>query len=424
MKDSNLEITVVDSKMGTGKSSYAIQMMDDEANADKKYIFITPFLSEVSRVISSCESRDFVQPEASNDKNKKDSLKKLIAEGKDIVSTHALFKKADEALIDLLYMEGYTLILDEVMNVIEQEPISKSDLEMLLQTHKLTYDELGFCIWNDDDYAQDGKFNNIRKLAETNNLIIHNNTALYWTFPVDAFRAFEQVYVLTYMFDGQLQKYYYDMFNVSYEYKSVTKINNRYELTEYVPFNEEDRTQLKELVNIHDSKLNDVGKEPTAFSSTKLKKYATDKEYKEIRDRIKKNAYNYYRNKLKAPTEAVIWTTIKGDKEINKKALAPTGLAKEVKGQPNKFVEVNCRATNEYQDKSVCIYLANIYMNPVLKGFVEDKGKLKVDQDKYALSELLQWMFRSRIRKNEPIDIYIPSSRMRGLLEQYLNNEM
>lgn len=428
--NNNLEITVVDSLMGTGKTSFAIQMMDDESNADKKYIFITPFLDEVDRVIKNVKTRDFVQPEVSNGKNKKDNLKKLIAEGKDIVSTHALFKKADEALIDLLYMSGYTLILDEVMEVIEQEPISKSDLEMLLQTEKLTYDELGFCIWKDEDYAHDGKFNNIRKLAETNNLIIHNNTALYWTFPVDAFKAFEKVYVLTYMFDGQVQKYYYDMFNVSYVYKSVLKVNNRHQLVDYIPYDKEDRSHLKELINIHYSKLNDIGKEPTAFSSTKLKKYATDKDYKEIRDKIKKDSYNYYRHKVKAPTDAVMWTTIKGDKEANKKALAPTGLTKEPKvithenKHQRKFIEVNCRATNDFADKSVCIYLANIYLNPVLKGFIEDKGQQKVNQDLYAVSELLQWTFRSRVRKGEPIDIYIPSSRMRNLLEQYLDNNL
>ncbi|WKA60289.1 hypothetical protein QWY16_09350 [Planococcus shenhongbingii] len=429
MKDKNIEITVIDSLMGSGKTSFAIQMMDDEANVDKKYIFITPFLTEVERVISSCKNREFVQPEVSSGKTKQDNLKRLIVEGMDIASTHALFKRADEALIDLLYMEGYTLILDEVMDVLEQEPISKSDLGMLIQTAKLTYDEKGSCKWNDANYAQDGKFNYIKKLAESKNLIVHqdkdnNPVALYWNFPVDVFRAFDEVYVLTYMFDGQIQKYYYDMFNIKYEYKSVSNVNGKYELTAYIPFNQEDRSQLKELINIHYSKLNDVGKEPFAFSSTKLKKYATDKEYKEIRDRIKKDAYNYYRNKLKAPTDDIMWTTIKGDKEVNKKALAPTGLSKEVKGKVNKFVEVNCRATNAFADKSVCIYLVNIYLNPILKGFVEEKGKLKVDQDKHALSELLQWLFRSRIRNNEPIDIYIPSSRMRGLLEQYLDNEL
>ena len=38
----------------------------------------------------------------------------------------------------------------------------------------------------------------------------------------------------------------------------------------------------------------------------------------------------------------------------------------------------------------------------------------------YALSEMIQWIFRSRIRNNEDINIYIPSSRMRNLLIEFL----
>lgn len=409
------KVTVIDAMMGKGKTSYAIQMMD-EADAGKKFIYITPFLDEVERVLTSVKNRRFVQPEASKGKRKKDNLKSLIAEGKDIVSTHALFKKIDEPMIELLRASGYTLILDEVMNVLEQEPISASDLKMLLETEKLTVkDESGFCQWNDEDYIE-GKFLGIRRLAETNNLLLHNNTALYWTMPVSAFTAFEQVYIMTYLFDGQVQKYYYDMFNVSYDYKSVTKVNNRYELTEYVPFSQEDRSHLKELINIHYSDLNNIGADYHALSATKLKRYATDAEYAELKNKVKNNAYNFYRHKLKAPTDAVIWTTFKGDKDKVKMALTPIGLGK-------KFVQVNCRATNDYADKSVCIYLANIYFNPIMVQLFNARG-VEVDEELFALSELLQWTFRSRVRKGEPIDIYIPSSRMRGLLEAYLDNSL
>jgi len=409
------KVIVIDAMMGNGKTSYSIQMMD-EADAGKKFIYITPFLDEVERVLTSVKNRKFVQPEASKGKRKKDNLKSLIAEGKNIVSTHALFKKIDEPMIELLRASGYTLILDEVMNVLEQEPISASDLKMLLETEKLTVkDESGFCQWNDEEYTE-GKFLGIRRLAETNNLLLHNNTALYWTMPVSAFTAFEQVYIMTYLFDGQVQKYYYDMFNVSYDYRSVTKSGDRYEITEYVPFNQEDRSHLKELTKIHYSDLNNIGADYHALSATKLKRYATDAEYAELKNKVKNNAYNFYRHKLKAPTDAVIWTTFKGDKDKVKKALTPIGLGK-------KFVQVNCRATNDYADKSVCIYLANIYFNPIMVQLFNARG-VEVDEELFALSELLQWTFRSRVRKGEPIDIYIPSSRMRGLLEAYLDNSL
>ncbi|MFE6167512.1 hypothetical protein ACFVP8_06470 [Viridibacillus arvi] len=419
MNNNDVKITVIDALMGKGKTSYAIQYMNEEA-LSKKIVYITPFLNEVERVITSCTNRKFVQPEASKGRKKKDNLKKLIAEGKDIVSTHALFKKIDDAMIELLKAEGYILILDEVMNVLEQEPISKDDLKLLITTPTasdnpcISVDEFGFCKWNDENYKS-GEFVSIKRLADTNNLMLFNEIALYWTMPVNAFLAFEEVYILTYLFDGQIQKYYYDMFNVQYSYRSVSKINDRYELTEYVPFHFEDREELRELINIHYSDLNKIGDNKHSFSATKLKKYTSESDYAELRNKIKNNAYTFYRHRLKAHTDTIIWTTFKGDKDKVRKGLTPTGLAK-------KFVQVNCRATNEHQDKSVCIYLANIYFNPVMVQLFKGKG-VEVNEELYALSELLQWLFRSRIRNNQSVELYIPSSRMRGLLEDYLNNK-
>jgi len=46
-----------------------------------------------------------------------------------------------------------------------------------------------------------------------------------------------------------------------------------------------------------------------------------------------------------------------------------------------------------------------------------------IDQDIYALAEMLQFIWRSAIRDNKSINLYIPSRRMRELLIHWLNNE-
>jgi hypothetical protein len=425
-KMSENKVTVIDAMMGKGKTSWAIQYMN-ESEAYKKFVYITPFLSEVERVISSVKTRKFVQPEAKKGKKKKDDLKDLILKGSDIVSTHSLFQKVDEEMIQLLKAQGYILILDEVMNVIEQEKISRDDLKLLLTAPTasgeptLSVKEDGFCVWNDKEYKE-GKFINIKRLAESNNLMIYEDKAVYWTMPVEAFKAFEEVYILTYLFDGQIQRYYYDLFNVKYTYRSVSFINNRYELTDYVPFNQEDRSQLKELINIYypsktdKTDLNKIGDKRTAFSVTHLTKITKDADSALIKKMIKDNAYNFYRHKAKANSQDVMWTTFLGDSEKIKNSLTPKNLKKQ-------FVEVTSRATNDYADKSVCIYLANRFLNPVTAQFFKSKN-VQVNEEVFALSELLQWMFRSRIRKGQPISVYIPSRRMRGLLEDYLNNSL
>lgn len=40
----------------------------------------------------------------------------------------------------------------------------------------------------------------------------------------------------------------------------------------------------------------------------------------------------------------------------------------------------------------------------------------------YALSILIQWVFRSAIRNGKKIKIYIPSERMRYLLKEWIQN--
>ena len=55
-----------------------------------------------------------------------------------------------------------------------------------------------------------------------------------------------------------------------------------------------------------------------------------------------------------------------------------------------------------------------------IKQYLERNGAT-INEDMYALSELVQWTFRSRIREGEPINLYIPSERMRDILINWLN---
>lgn len=80
------------------------------------------------------------------------------------------------------------------------------------------------------------------------------------------FMCFEKVYVLTYMFSSQFQRYYFDWLGIDYRYKSVkpteeTKCNKfpnvRYELDDKQIFM--DVEWLKSLINIHESKINYLG---------------------------------------------------------------------------------------------------------------------------------------------------------------------
>lgn len=394
------KITVVDSIMGSGKSTWAIQKMNEDY--DGNYIYITPFLSEVQRIKDNCSSKKFIEPKNLGH-GKLDSFNDLLKKSKNITSTHALFKIADEDTKDLIRANDYTLILDEVMDVVTQIPMKKDDLPSLLELKLITIHDNGIVEWNVDEY--DGEYNHIKIMCKNNSVFMVNNCLLMWTFPVSVFQSFKEVYVLTYKFKGQIQRYYYDLYSVEYEYKSVKYNNkiNKYEIVNYIE--KDDLSKIKELIHIipEKDKINRIGDDKYALSKTWLSKkdimYST----------IIKNLENYFKNKCKSKACDNMWCTFKDYK-------GKLSGNRYTKG----FVSLGSRATNDYVDKKNLAYCANIFLNPMVEHFFI-QNNVSVDEDTYSLSEMIQWVWRSQIRRGDEINLYIPSSRMRKLFINWLN---
>ena len=62
-----------------------------------------------------------------------------------------------------------------------------------------------------------------------------------------------------------------------------------------------------------------------------------------------------------------------------------------------------------------------MYAHPMVEHYFNQHG-FSIDVNKYALSEMIQWIWRSAIRDGEDIYIYIPSKRMREVLQLWLND--
>lgn len=398
-------INVVDAPCGSGKTSWAIKSMNEASVETHKFIYVTPFLNEVSRVTESVVKREFYAPIVSKDgRTKLEHLHELLKDGKDICTTHSLFHMANKETRQLLKDHNYTLILDEVLNVIEQIPLKMHDIDLLLAAKAISVEDVNgieYVKWNDKIKHYDTEYNKVRNMALSGNLLYFDKNALIWNFPCDIFSCFKDVYLLTYLFKGQIQRYYYDLHNTKYRFLSVSKEGGEYTL---VPYDERvihDKTKLRSLIKIYEGNLNDIGDKPYSLSSTWLKKN------KQV-DQLKKNAYNYFTNKLKANKDNALWTTYKASVDKVK----PRNFA-------SAFLSVNSRATNEYKERYNLAYLVDRYMTPIEKRFFKHYG-VNVDESTWALSELIQWVWRSRIRQEQEINIYIPSKRMRNLLQSYL----
>lgn len=400
------KIKVVDSIMGSGKTQAAIELMNSDTESN--YIFITPYLKEIERIKKSCPKRKFYDP-INKYTSKLNSLHQLLSSGKNIATTHALFQRATEVTKDLIKLGNYKLILDEVFNVVEELNLGKDDLPTLLEQKLVSKSDDGYLLWNPDKEDYDGKYNDIKNMCMNKNLMFYQNTVLMWVFPVEVFKSFKEVYILTYLFGAQEQKYYYDMNNVQYEYMAAIFKNGKYQFISRDDYDDKDiRKRLKNKINVLHDSINDVGDRRTALSSS----WFENPEYIELVKKLKKSIYNYFRNKVKAKSDTILWTTFKHSKS----KLSGGGYTKG-------YVPCNARATNDYADKYNLAYCINVFEMPIIKQFFHTKG-IKVDEDLYALSEMLQWIWRSRIRKGDSINIYIPSSRMRELLEKWMDGDI
>lgn len=400
-EESGATINVVDAMMGMGKSSSLINYIN-KSDSSKTFIYITPYLDEVDRIKSSCKNRCFYSPEIMDSSGKIGNIKKLFREKKDIVSTHALFINFDDEAIQLIKDNNYILIMDEVANVIKQLEITKQDADTLIEKY-ISIGEDGFIKWGVPEYT--GKFEDYKKYCELGCLSMYGGKIMIWLFPIKTFKAFKEIYMLTYMFDSQLQKYYYDYHGVNYKYMYIK--GNTYDTYEISETKDESNKgyNFRELIKIVDNKkLNNIGNNPYSLSSS----WYTNNAGTRNMSLLKNNTYNFFMNHCNVRADELIWTTLKD----YKRELSGKGYTKG-------FLSLNARATNKYQNTKAAAYLVNIYMNPFIKKFFSSK-RISVNEDRYALSELLQWLWRTQIRKGKPITVYIPSKRMRTLLINWI----
>jgi hypothetical protein len=148
--------------MGSGKTSYVIQRMNEDT--ENNYIYITPYLSEVQRIKQQCTARKFYEP-LNVGNGKLDSLHNLIIKNKNIASTHALFKMATDDTKALLKANSYILILDEVMDVVEEIPLKKDDLQLLKDNELIYIGKDNMVLWNDDKLELETQYDTLKRMC-------------------------------------------------------------------------------------------------------------------------------------------------------------------------------------------------------------------------------------------------------------------
>jgi hypothetical protein len=357
----------------------------------------------------------------------------LIKAGENIVSTHALFMSVDERVISALKLYNYILILDEVMNVVEQFNLYDSndrnnddsktrmtieDIITLKNEGILTVDSDGIIHWANQDKILH-KYEKLKEMADRELLYLISDTVLIWTFPIVIFQEglFSEIFILTYLFNYQIQRFYYDYYNLIYKLYHIETIDKQYQLVETINNNYdiEFKLKIKPLITMCEKdSMNRIGSYYYDEKNHKRMTALSNNWYHKNEDLLPvlgTNAYNFFLHYTSSSSQERMWTTFKEyTKKIRNKNLTKKHM-----------LEMNARSTNSYRDRTALAYLVNRYPQPYFETFFNSKG-IQLDQDGFAISEMVQWIFRSAIRDGKPVSIYIPSERMRTLFYNWLDN--
>lgn len=414
------KVKIYDAIMGSGKTYDAIERMKKYIKNGEKFIYITPFLEEISRVMNDLPLGEVLTPLGMEEnvntlsyqmewnlidengnfdlnadktykhKNKRAQFLCLAANGENIISTHALFmslKKEDFSLF-----KDYVLILDEVVNPLGVKNIGAKDIQILRKEGLIIIDqETNEVKFIDDDY-QDNAFKSVKYLCNNSTVFYLDKYFFVWIFPIEIFREFKEVQVLTYLFEASFLAAYFKMFNVQYD---LIKNESKQKLLE-----------IKSLLNIYEGRANHMARFNTSFSKTWC-----DNVSKNQAKKISDATSNLFKRVFKTKSSENAYTTFK---DCKSKFAG--------KGYISGFIAINARATNDYKHIKSMAFLGNRFFNPQELSFFRERG-ITMNEDLWALSELIQWVWRGCIRENRPMNLYIPNYRMRSLLIDWLDGK-
>lgn len=401
-------IKIIDQPCGSGKTTAMI----NNFNNQDKYLVIVPLLSEVDRIVEGSKEVVFVQPHANDNDNgtKYASLEESIMLGRNIVSTHKMYEGLAQ-LASAGLLSDYHIIIDEVPNVVQAIATkSKTSIdEFYIDAGFMVVDEVSGLVrptqkWiESQDQVSDTLSPMILNAAKSGCLYLQDRQMFIWALPEIILQSGLSLTVLTYKSDGSLF--------VAYLYK----LGLPFEVETNAGVDEQFRKDAAKLVTIKDI---------PALSGLKFTYVEQQKGLSSSRycNTVSFALKNLRGRKLKDVDVDKILITCKKEAWLkpandNKFKLGP--LAKNSRLGDASWIANTTRGTNNYSHCSHLIYLYDQHPNPYIARWLGNSTKEFADA--YALTELIQWVWRSRVRRGEPIIVYLPSSRMRALFETWLS---
>lgn len=444
-----MKIYLLDSIPGSGKSSWVLNKFKEwnDNHTYDQFVYISPLLTEVGgerignkyidgRVQQVLPEMNFKYPVPIKG-SKREHIKQLVMEGKNISCTHSLFTSIDADTRKLLEDRKNVLVIDESLSAIEhykgvsrqtvKNMLDSGEIEVNPNTSRISWNHKKFpCTLPDgeeDDAFEFKEFVELCDLGYTYLCPVKDkdtgetkwSEVLLWQYPIDTLAAFDDIYVLTYMFQGSTMSSWCKIHDIE-----VIRLQEKlYRTTKQV------KEFLKENVEVIDSpSLQELSGYSLSQTWWQKSSSVRRKDGMLYIDHVKKVLESTVKNKLspKGLKVSDILVTCPKERWEDDGEAKPKRKVRG-KGYSNAtWVYSGCRATNQYADKRVIFYLVDKHQNRRVKEYCDNKG-VPVDPDIYACSEFLQLIFRGCIRKGEKMYIVVPSKRMVRLYNAWLNSE-
>ena len=331
-------------------------------------------------------------------------------QGCNVATTHALY--ADVAMLARRgLLDEYDTIADEVLDVCAQVPGTSA------RSFDQFYIECGHAIVDSDgqvrptpkwdaevDTVSDTLREQLYRLARAGMLYRVDDTFFMWALPKELLTSGRSFTVYTYMAEGSMFLAYLKKLGIAWHHDRDASQDAEF------------RRRAQSLIGLRS--IDRLARSNLSFTG-QANNAALGKHVSAALRGLRRGALK------DVPLENVPVTCRKdrwfekGEDAPRKRKAGPYARGTKL-FEGVEWIANTTRGTNNYAHTSHLIYLYDQNMNPYIRRWLGLGGGREA-QDRYALSELIQWVYRSRVRRGEPIVLYLPSERMQRLLREWMD---
>ncbi|WP_153305839.1 hypothetical protein [Desulfogranum mediterraneum] len=446
-------VTVVDAVMGTGKSTWVALKIKEEQS---RYVVVLPRLTELERYEELLEGLEGVvslrdDKEQGKSQSKRELFKEALVDAQVILITHALFENyLTPDTFEIIGEGEWSLIMDEVITAFEPvKGVTDTDIIGLIgkqvmrrepvkgKVARLVPDPGMAACYRAAPATEASKaqkhFVGAAQIKDVY-AIENDNGKDFMAFSLreERLNAFKDVIILTYPFKDTDLDYWFQVKGWKVEHMKLTRETKTNSLDDYKltshdgQYSGKEFAELIELVNVEQRGVRPherYGTKPGHFSATDSKKRLVmkkggnvGKEVQQIRKALRRE-FRHPKDRSRRVDPGDFMFSCRKEC-IPVWAEPKNSLSKAFIGRDT-WVAFNTRGINDHAHRHHLAFLYNVFPQPEIEKTVQ-AFDLNYNRDQYALHVLIQWVWRSAIRKGERIRLYLPSDRMRRILLEWL----